>query len=312
MVAAPPIAALLTPPPIVNDTGSFPVDTVLFATPELFHHIIHNIVDVNSLSEITSLCLVSKQFHQTLTSDTVWRELCLQRWKGKWGFGKRWKNAVEEYDGFRQSKSTESADSADTKAYWMKKFKAEEIDSKRHCITGSELQDLVFDFRFWIGQPTVMEGRIIVQSGLIESAANQLRFKAKPDEEVNEWWSAQGIITGHPLRTQDQIEWFLNEKSGVIQWGIVPNLWPEGSVKRLESWGWEIRNCNVVMRAIDTDFIESNKGADVLTKAEEANSKLWKDLLDDIESTPLRNTPMVNGFVVTAEIPRSYLNQFTL
>jgi hypothetical protein len=288
-------------------------DTIdVFATPELLHHTIQFLVDVTSLSEIRSHRLVSKQFHQALTSDTVWRELCLQRWKEKWGFNKRWRTALHEYHEFKQTQNINDVDSIDVKTYWMHKYQTEEIDATRQCITGVELKELVFDFRFWIGQPTVTDGRIIIRSGLVESAASQLQFKSIDDAETNEWWSAQGVITGHPIRTDDQIEWFLQEESGVIQWGFVPNLWPEGRVRRLESWGWEIKNCNVVMRAIDTECTQNCKGADILTNVEEANNKLWKDLLDDLDNIPLRNNPMVNGFLVTAELPRSYLDQFGL
>jgi hypothetical protein len=276
--------------------------STVFATPELVYHVLQNIIDVNSLSAIPSLCLVTKQFQKTLSSDTLWRELCLQRWKHKWGFVKRWERALLELEESKHKRTM----------YWMHKYKSEEIDAERQLITGSELKELVFDFRYWIGNPTVRDGRIIVQSGLIESASNQLRFESNNDEQTNEWWSAQGVITGHPLRAEDEIEWFLHEESGRVQWGFVPNLWPEGRVRRLDSWGWEIRNCNVVMRAIDTDVMNNNKDEEVPLRAKEVDNQLWKDLLDDLDNIPLRNNPTVNGFLVTAEIPRTYLDQFTM
>jgi hypothetical protein len=114
---------------------------------------------------------------------------------------------------------------------------------------------------------------------------------------------------------------FLDGLSGKIQWGFVPNLWPQGTVERLDNWGWQIHNPNVVLRSIDqvstslfleprdcettSDDIErvcskNHGGAD-----SSDNNIMWKDLLDSLENVPLSASPLVNGAViVTAEIPR--------
>jgi hypothetical protein len=221
-----------------------------------------------------------------------------------------------------ESKSNNNNKSSITPCYWMQKYKSQEMDAKRQHITVDELNDLTFDFRYWIGTPTVVDGRIIVQSGLLESASHHLRFETtnnvdndnNDERQTNEWWSTQGIIRGHPSslnNTDSDIEWFLNEETGRIQWGFVPHLWPEGYVKRLDSWGWEIRNCNVVMRAVDAakgEFSNNKEGK----KDDDSNGlSLWNDLLDDLENVPMRNNPTVNGFLVTAEIPRSYFDSFS-
>ena len=275
--------------------------TTVLSTPELLDHILQNLTGINSLHDIPSLCLVSKQFQQTVTSNTIWRGLCFERWKTKWGFVKRWNAALYEYERLQLKKN-----SLDNK-YWMHKYQSQEVDSKRQCITSAELKALVFDFRFWIGHPTVIDGRIIVQSGLHESASNTIRFHAR-GEETNQWWSAQGVITGHPLRTDDEIEWFLDEASCVIQWGFVPNLWPAGKIQRLENWGWEICNCNVVMRAMDLES-HGKDGDD--TNVYNQDDHLWSDLWNSLENVPVRNNA-VNGFMVTAEVPRGYLDHLSL
>ena len=286
---------------ITNDNNVANSITTVLSTPELLHHILQNLAGINSLHDIPSLCLVSKQFQHTVTSNTIWRKLCSERWKSKWGFTKRWNAALYQYERL-QLKNT----SLDT--YWMHKYQLQEMDSKRRYIKSAELKALVFDFRFWIGHPTVVDGRIIVQSGLHESASDTIRFHARSEDETNQWWSAQGVIKGHPLRTDDEIEWFLDEASGVIQWGFVPNLWPPGKIQRLENWGWEICNCNVVMRAMDSE--SQGKDADD-SNANKSDHHLWNDLLTSLENVPVRNNA-VNGFMVTAEVPRGYLDQLSL
>lgn len=119
---------------------------------------------------------------------------------------------------------------------------------------------------------------------------------------------------------------FLNEALGIVQWGFFPDLWPQGTVQRLDSWGWQIQNPNVVMRSIDpvpsSASMQKVSGWDETTLDEIerecsksdgqsiATNDLWKDLLDTLENIPLDNTPEVNGFRVTADIPRAFMQQY--
>jgi len=109
--------------------------------------------------------------------------------------------------------------------FWKSRYFAEERDATRTRISATELEKLVFDFRFWIGQPTVVDGeRIVVKSGLLESASREVRFSnsapiamdggddgAESDDDDDEWsllaeefpggtWSARGRLMGHPCR----------------------------------------------------------------------------------------------------------------
>lgn len=102
----------------------------------------------------------------------------------------------------------------------------------------------------------------------------------------------------------------------------MPNLWPQGSVQRLDNWGWQIQNPNVVLRSIDAlppSPITSKLSVwdeTILDEIERECSKnhgqictnyhLWKDLINTLENVPLRNAPLVNGFTVTADIPRAF------
>ena len=113
---------------------------------------------------------------------------------------------------------------------------------------------------------------------------------------------------------------FLDEQKGTLQWGFMPNLWPQGNVIRLDNWGWQIQNPNVVLRSIDP--LPSSTGQRHVTKLDgvdgEQNNNtqnaisddLWKDLIESLENVPLRAAPLVNGFTVTADIPRSFIEQY--
>ena len=60
------------------------------------------------------------------------------------------------------------------------------------------------------------------------------------------------------------------------------------------------------MRAIDP--IPASLPGDVNVQEEESSlvdDGLWKDLIDTLDYIPMRNAPLVNGYPVTAELPRS-------
>lgn len=217
-----------------------------FTTPDLILNIIRPLIDAQSLPALISLSTVSTNFLQIIrTSETFWKELCHQRWKDKWGFHRRWEKAVEHYA--MTHECTEVRDSE--VIFWRDRYFEEEQDATRTSISPRELNSLTFDFRFWIGQPTVVDNeRIVVKSGLLQSASRNIRFHWNPDDEDNEnnedgWFSYRGNLTGHPCR-EPGIEWFMNRLDGpsIIQWGFQPNLWPKGEIRRNEQWNWEIRN----------------------------------------------------------------------
>ena len=308
----------------------------VFTTSDLLMLILRPLVDANSLSTLLSLSSVSTQFQQLLASDPVWRELCRQRWKTKWGFCPRWEKALADYAVWNRDVTDEVKGGTDNTQhntytggnFWRLRYISEEQDSTRQNILIEELNKLVFDFRFWIGHPTVVDERIVVKSGLLNSASTDVRFAPSSSNIANDWWSARGVLTGHPCN-ESGVEWFLDEASGIIQWGFPPDLWPQGIVRRLDTWGWEIRNPNVVLRAIEPLLssegkyeieetglkcklakINAQSDEDNQEETNNVNSYLWTDLLDDLENVPLRNSPTVNGYPVTADLPRLFLDQF--
>lgn len=181
----------------------------VFASPDLLLNILRLLIDDDFLSCLSSLALVSKSFGQATQSEQFWREMCHQRWKSKWGFHPRWERAMEDYSKdllenqqFPQNKSKRLDN------FWKARYFFVEQDATRTIILAEELETLVFDFRFWIGQPTVIDGRIVVKSGLLESASREVRFaEATRREERSEEehfsevrWTVKGQVAGHPCR----------------------------------------------------------------------------------------------------------------
>lgn len=295
---------------VINQSQNQQCDPVnfTFTNPELILHIIQPLIDVKSLPDLISLSTVSSDFSQIIkTSESFWKELCRQRWKTKWGFHRRWESAIEDFHLFNQYE--ENRNSSGITSFWRERYFEEEQDATRRSIGLRELNSLKFDFRFWIGQPTVIGERIVVRSGLLQSASRDVRFQS--DENDNNWernedFLYRGTLSGHPCQ-EPGIEWFMNDSS-IIQWGFSPNLWPRGEIRRTPDWGWEIRNPNVVMRAIDplpsTDVDEEKEESD----QDYADNSLWEDLINSLENVPMRNAPEVNGYPVTAELPRSFLD----
>lgn len=110
---------------------------------------------------------------------------------------------------------------------------------------------------------------------------------------------------------------FLSEATGSMQWGFRPNLWPEGSIQRLNNWGWQIQNPNVVLRAIDPSpspgiMGENEKEGESESDDEDEkdDNQLWQDLLTTLENVPLRNAPRVNEFPITVDLPRAFIEEY--
>lgn len=180
--------------------------------------------------DLARAACVNRPFAHAVASDEVWRDLCQKLWQEKWGFRKRWARAMESV----------------VEGGWRERYRLEAIDSIRTCIEPGELQRLVFDFRMWIG------GRVqggYQESGIRHSNSRKVQFCAKSGNTA--CW--EGRLHGHPNGDEEGIEWVLDHDGVGIQWGYWPHPWPKGRVYRLPSWGWEIRNPNVILRAIDDD-----------------------------------------------------------
>lgn len=243
----------------------------------------------NDSVHILILTGVSKSFQgATLDSSQVWRLTCRVRWSKKWGFADRWKRA--ERDSLLCSSSQSPG------KWWRDRFFLEEADSKRASITDvEELCSFVWDMRFWLTDFLENE-RNILQSGLRWSASSKFRFGSSPrgdNEQRHDGLS--GIIRGHPSERTD-LEWFLDDDGKEIQWGRLPYLWPKAGLVRLENWGWEIRNPNVCLRAIDTD---TDNGT---------ICKMWDDYLQSVKYHRVMVWPRLEEGEIMIEVPTQFFS----
>lgn len=173
-----------------------------FASPDILLNILLPLVDGDVFPAICNLSLVSKAFHHATLSNEFWKRMCYQRWMRKWGFHPRWERALLDYSRCMQQKQSGS-----NSGYWRSRYLFEEQDARRGLLMARELSSMVFDFRFWVGRPTVVDGRIIVRSGLLTSASRDVRFALAKERSLEDrrevdnatpTWSARGNVTGHP------------------------------------------------------------------------------------------------------------------
>lgn len=251
---------------------------------------------IDDAPSLLHLAAVSKSCHSAiLDAPRLWQGACQYRWRSKWGFVKRWTSAMAEARANNGEKHTGQ--------WWRDRYLWQERDAKRQYITAAELHTLHFDFRFWLSQ-FWGEGNILA-SGLLVVSSQNLFFGPKrignsdntaadavaevPDFTWpgTEW----GSLNGHPSGRHD-LQWFLDEDGKGLQWGKLPSLFPKGFVKRLDTWGWEIRNCNVCMRAMDVKVVVKRRRDGNLTNSDGAleserrlvykNDDLWKDYLESM------------------------------
>ena len=243
------------------------------------------------LSIIARIAAVNRAFSRSVHSDEFWRATCEVRWSCKWGFEARMRRAPGS-------------------AGWRASYIAEERDAKRESIEPSELHTLRFDFRFWL-QPTELDG--FFETGLRRSLSNDVRllpgvvedwhegaYQPEPlSENLRQYeagrpiapgCAASGCVLGHPNSNHGDerpIAWFLDEDGRGVQWGYVPHLWLKGVVRRLPSWGWEISNPNVCLRALDME----GPGPDAEFTYLMSPTTLWGDLLDSLSRKQFRVPP---------------------
>jgi len=237
---------------------------------------------VDDAETILKLGCVSKSCHTAVVieSPQIWKATCRYRWKSKWGFVQRWKTALQQEQGLH------GAVDADGR-WWRQKYQWQEQDAKRTAITAAELHSLTFDFRFWLSQ-FWGQGNLLA-SGLKWTASQNFQFAARRSFPINPEFSWPGMergqLSGHPSG-RDDLEWFLDQDGLGMQWGKLPDLWPRGTIHRLATWGWEIRNPNVCLRAMDTkEVIHDGTGDRAMTLVKN-DDLLWKDYLDKLRRYP--------------------------
>ncbi len=90
--------------------------------------------------------------------------------------------------------------------FWKSCYFAKERDATQKFILVDELESLIFDIRFWTGQPAAVDDRCIVAKlWLLESASREFRFSrplhsSEEDDASVSPYSAKGHIVGHPCK----------------------------------------------------------------------------------------------------------------
>jgi hypothetical protein len=248
----------------------------VMASPELVVEILMFVTDGNPKT-LATVSKVSKVFQSAaMDSEKVWKETCRQRWSSKWGFTRRWAIAEKQAEKFSLDRANKG------RCFWKQKYKWEEADSKRESITSEELSRLTFDYRFWVDWIDIpQDEQNVRRSGLRQPASTTYQFGAaisdnadasddntndepQPDQQQK---PARGKVLNHPSGNDD-LEWFLDADGRGVQWGQPPMfLWPKARIKRLDTWGWEIHNPNVCLRAVD------DRGS---------SGELWHDYLSSL------------------------------
>ena len=252
------------------------------------------------LSAIARIAAVNRAFSWAAHSDELWRAICEARWACKWGFDARMRRAPS--------------------SGWRASYMAEERDAKRQSIQPSELYTLRFDFRFWL-EPTQMDG--FFETGLRRSLSSEVRLlpgvvedywdrdRVPLSEKLRQYearrptapgCAASGCMLGHPNSIRGDgrpIAWFLDEDGRGVQWGYLPHLWPKGVVRRLPSWGWEIANPNVCLRALD---MRGGTGPDDEFTYLVSPTLLWGDALASLSRKRFRLAPP-GGRILEAILP---------
>lgn len=258
-----------------------------------------------NLSFFARAAAINKVFASTAASDLLWKRICMDWWSFKWGYDSR------------------MARGAGPKG-WRARYHDEQIDSKRTSITPAELHSLRFDFRFWFmpAQQELEAGPIVFDSALEHSITRRVRLRGWTDHAAmcaatSQVWTdpfapggSTGRVFGHPNGDEPTIVWILDSDGRGIQWGYPSHLWPKGEVRRTPSWGWEICNRNVVLRAIhdgDNEELQSDDEDDeadprVQRAMRMARSvmdqDLWGDLIDSLAYAHVEMSELPGGSAV--------------
>lgn len=227
-----------------QERGGHPVVYKVFELTDLTIAVCHYL----PLVDIQQAAAVCSCFPRACSSDCVWQSLCENHWRAKWGFEARWARATTGLA---------------VATPWRKKYLLEEADSLRSSISSEELHSLSFDFRF--------------RFNLTSSSTTDMCF-GPPQWDVRDSHVPRNImpgitcgsVSGHP-NDDVRLTWVLGRDGRRLQWGLWPQYWPMGEVRRLPTWGWEVINSNVVLRAVDEHMNDHTR-----------SESLWSDLLGDL------------------------------
>ena len=221
-----------------------------------------------SKHDIDNICTALPIFEGASKTNIVWKQLCSLHWKTKWGYKARWQKALSNFDLYNQQ------------YYWLETYNNQQTDSQRTTLSQEELSSMVFDYRQWFSfrrfrqQPDNM--RDVLPTGLHDSIACDVKFcndRRLSSEKVFIQRCCWEVKTASVSPYEGINELGLYARSG----SSIETL----TVRRLASWGWELRGADYVFRAIDDivdDSDDNHKNIIEGTDGSTKEDKLWEDL----------------------------------
>ena len=259
-------------------------------------------------------------------TNPVWKQLCRRRWRTKWGFERRWRAALAEERELclqRQDMDTRKGamaagtGNAANATWWYERYLWQEEDAKRSAMTVDELTDCAWDARQYFERrhrnPDHM--RDVLMSGLGRSHRKPFRFVMRPHPD--DWADRpplgiakeQALGAGPVMFLEDGrcVETHSPEGGHLMRWCLEKNIEDDPrpqvfaiyesrkvgarspsvkQVRRLGTWGWEMRCTRSVFRAIDLSFTAMDGdevGEEIVDLAgASAQEALWSDLLGNM------------------------------
>jgi len=263
-------------------------------------------------------------FEAVRRRNEVWEQLCRRRWRTKWGYERRMRAALAEEKDFRRRLATADATAAEAATWWYDRYAWQEEDARRNAITLEELTDpgCVWDTRRYFKRSTRDNPdhmKDVRMSGLRRSA-EKVHFGLHPEWEgrLPRGTAREKALGAGPLRNLLEVRgasaamdsggtgstyWCLgvddddprpqvvtlyirrdaDRMSGASSFGV------QHEVRRLDTWGWEIRDFQRVSRAIHVDLPfdgdepwDAKAAAAEEARFEEQLRLLWSDYLDNL------------------------------
>ena len=205
--------------------------------------------------DVDSLCTALPIFEGASKSNVVWRQLCRIRWEGKWGFEKRWEQALAKFQETQQNNNEQ---------YWMEAYQKEELDSKRMSLPIEELCCLTFDFRQWFSFARFRNQqenmRDVLPTGLRESFAQAVFDRNGTISSERDWLRSRLVWKSNNDKSISQIRLKVESSGSSVE---------HFTVRRTNDWGWELWGGDYILRAVDRDNDEDLE-------------KLWLDMTSNI------------------------------
>ena len=212
------------------------------------------LADAEVPSELLEISKSSKSFRAAALDNIIWREMCDQKWKTKFGYQFRMERAkkdVEEYVGddsefdlLVSSSSSEirpyptaTSDDIDCPkaGFWYHRYWKELKMSTVKRITLSDLREWQWSACLWFVPPKDDDEPTVLQSGMWEAFGSGLQF-----------------LEDNTVSGGDQVPPYRIEQSGSVVNTAIDGDYHSPTwafhVHRLSNWGWELRSQCLVLR----------------------------------------------------------------